>query len=459
MTMLRRARGRVVAGLFFFPRGGSAFVARALCRALAGTGWDVTLVSGSLGAPSSAGSASTFFEGLDVRPVEYGLGGGSVVPPSYEEEAQLAFPAVDDAGFERLVELWTDALTDAGAAYADLLHLHHLTPAHEAALRSFPHVPVVAHLHGTELAMLRAIEAGPSAAWPHARRWRERLRRWAGSSARIVALPALASEAAALLGVRGDQIVRLPNGVDRRLFVQRPLPVAERLAFWRRWLVEDPRGWCESGAPGSVAYRAGDLEPFRDAAAVLLYVGRFLAVKRVPLLIRAYRRAQERFMRRAPLVLVGGYPGEVEGAHPLAVAREVGAEDVFLAGWRLHFELPDALNAADVLVFPSVGDSFGLPIVEAMACGVPAIAAAAGGPAQIVRDGETGWLVPPDDEAALAEAICAAVADPDERKRRGERALVESDRWAWPPIAVRLGAVYEELLLARPEQRMRRARP
>ena len=45
----------------------------------------------------------------------------------------------------------------------------------------------------------------------------------------------------------------------------------------------------------------GELEPFRNAAAVLLYVGRFLAVKRVPLLIRAYRRAQERFMRRAPL--------------------------------------------------------------------------------------------------------------------------------------------------------------
>jgi hypothetical protein len=54
--------------------------------------------------------------------------------------------------------------------------------------------------------------------------------------------------------------------------------------------------------------------------------------------------------------------------------------------------------------------------------------------------------VPPDDEAALAEAICAAalaeaicaaVADPDERKRRGERALAESNRWAWPPIAVR----------------------
>jgi glycosyltransferase involved in cell wall biosynthesis len=444
--------------LFFFPRGGSAFVTRALCRALMGASWNVTLVSGSLGAAGSPGSAATFFQGLDVHRVEYDLGGESVVPPSYEEEAQLAFPAVDDDGFERLVEPWTDALAAAGAEHADLLHLHHLTPAHEAALRSFPHVPVVTHLHGTELAMLRAIEGGPPATWRHAERWRRRLRHWARSSARIVALPAQAGEAAALLGVNSGRVVRLPNGVDRHLFVRRPLPVEERLAFWHRWLVEDPRGWRENAAPGSVAYHTGDLEPFRDGAAVLLYVGRFLAVKRLPLLIRAYRRAQQRFIGRAPLVIVGGYPGEAEGAHPLAVAQEVGARDLFYAGWREHSELPGALNAADVLVFPSVGDSFGLPIVEAMACGVPTIAAAAGGPAEIVRDGETGWLVPPDDEIALAEAICAAVADPDERRKRGERALAESDQWAWPPIAVRLGAMYDELLRARPERRVREAR-
>jgi glycosyltransferase involved in cell wall biosynthesis len=430
-------------------------VARELCRAIATAGWNVTLVSGSLGPPGSPGSAATFFQGLDLRPVEYG---DSVVPPSYEEAAQLAFPAVDDDGFERLVELWTQALTAAGAGHADLLHLHHLTPAHEVALRSFPHVPLVTHLHGTELAMLRTIEAGPSAIWPHARRWRERLRHWAESSARIVALPAQAGEAATLLGVPADRIVRLPNGVDRHLFARRPLPVSERLAFWHRWLVEDPKGRRELAAEGSLAYQTGDVEPFRDAAAVLLYVGRFLSVKRVPLLIRAYRRAQQRVIGRAPLVLVGGYPGEAEGAHPLAVAREVGARDLFLAGWRRHSELPDALNAADVLVFPSVGDSFGLPIVEAMACGVPTIAAAAGGPAEIVRDGETGWLVPPDDEPALAEAICAAVSDPDERRKRGERAFAESDDWAWPRIAVRLVAIYDDLLRASPERRVQQTR-
>jgi glycosyltransferase involved in cell wall biosynthesis len=198
--------------------------------------------------------------------------------------------------------------------------------------------------------------------------------------------------------------------------------------------------------PGTVAYDEADLTPFREADAVLISVGRFLAVKRIDLLIRAQRQAQERFPRPAPLVLVGGYPGEWEGPHPLAVIRETGARDVFLAGWRPHRKMPAAFNAADVLVFPSAGDSFGLPLVEAAACGVPAIAAAAGGPSDIVRDGETGWLVPPDDEAALTRAIVEAVANPRERRRRGERARADSaGLFAWTAIAARLGSLFDEV--------------
>ena len=57
---------------------------------------------------------------------------------------------------------------------------------------------------------------------------------------------------------------------------------------------------------------------------MLLYVGRFTEVKRVPLLIEAYARARERFARRAPLVLLGGFPGEWEGEHPLDDDRAHG---------------------------------------------------------------------------------------------------------------------------------------
>ena len=161
----------------------------------------------------------------------------------------------------------------------------------------------------------------------------------------------------------------------------------------------------------------------RTAAPVLLYVGRFTEVKRVPLLIRAHARARERFERPAPLVLLGGFPGEWEGEHPLEAVRETGDPDVFLAGWRGHEDLPDGLNAADLLVLPSVREQFGAVIVEAMACGLPALAVDAYGPAEIVDAGETGWLVPPDDEARWPMRWWRRSTTTHERRRRGRARL------------------------------------
>src|SRR5947207_10216748 len=82
----RRGGGRVVSGLFFFPRGGSAQVARALSRALARLGWKVTLAVGSLGQAGEQTHAPTFFSGVDLVTVDYSPGvGGVPFQPSYED--------------------------------------------------------------------------------------------------------------------------------------------------------------------------------------------------------------------------------------------------------------------------------------------------------------------------------------------------------------------------------------
>ena len=450
-------------GLMFFPRGGSAQVVRYLAGSLPDAGWQPTIACGSLGPPGEQSNADTFFAGLDVRALDYTaaleapdpLAADPPLHPSYEDRPgapDRVFAKVDDAAYERLVAAWTEHLNRAGAGEADILHLHHLTPLNEAAERAFPGVPRVGHVHGTEVLMLREIDDGPPPGWDHAAAWAERLRRWAQSCERVLVLsPDAVRRVPERLGVEPERVVWAPNGFDPDGFDRRPAGPDERLAHWRRWLVEEPRGWDESGVQGSVTYREDQLEPFRAGGPVLLYVGRYTEVKRIPLLIRAHTRARERFARPAPLVLLGGFPGEWEGEHPLEVVRETGNPDVFLAGWRGHEDLPDGLNAADLLVLPSVREQFGAVIVEAMACGLPALAVNAFGPAEIVDAGDTGWLVPPDDEAALADALVEAVNDDAERRRRGERAYeVARGRYAWPALAAGLGHVYDEVVAGTP---------
>jgi glycosyltransferase involved in cell wall biosynthesis len=450
--------GRVVLALSFFPRGGSAHVARNLARALPEHGWEAVIVTGSLGAPGDETHAETFYSAVEVHALDYTAARDAPDPlaadppfqPSYEDRpgaSDRVYASVGDEPYERLVAAWSERLAAAGRERADVLHLSHLTPLNEAAERTFPDVPRVGHLHGTELLMLAEIERGPPPGWDHAREWADRMRRWAQSCERLFVLsPDAARRVPDLLGVDPERVVRAPNGFDPEGFDRRPLRGHDRLEHWRRWLVEEPRGWDDSGEPGSVRYSDAQLAPLRAGGPVLLYVGRYTEVKRIPLLIRAHARARPRFRRPAPLVLLGGFPGEWEGQHPLEVVRETGDPDVFLAGWHGHDDLPAGLNAADLLVLPSVHEQFGQVLVEAMACGLPVVAVDAHGPGEIVDDGDTGWLVPADDEDAMVEALVAAVNDRDERERRGEAAYAAArSRYSWPALARDVAAVYEDV--------------
>lgn len=454
MALASVARPRAVMGLMFYPRGGSAQVARMLAQLLPESGWDVTLVSSSLTRPDHLGDARTFFAGLDIRPLDCTAALHADDPlladpplhPSYEDRPgapDRVFAAVDDATYAHQVAAWACALDAARAGSADLLHLHHLTPLNAAAARVAPGVPIVGHLHGTELLMLAAIAHGPPDSWTHAAAWAERMRAWAAACRLLlVPSPTLIPAARALLDVPADHILYLPNGVDTARFDRRPV---DRQALWQRLLVDDPRGWAPGQPPGSVAYTRDELSPFANAP-VLLYVGRFTALKCLDRLIAAYALARPAFNVPAPLVLVGGFPGEWEGEHPLETIARTGAHGVFLAGWHDHAELPDIFNASDAIVLPSAEEPFGQVLVEGMACGLPAIAVDAGGPSTIVEEGRTGWLVPPGDDAALAAALVAAVNNAAERRGRGEAAYrTMRERYGWPALATRLARLYETI--------------
>ena len=440
---------RVLNGVFFFPRGGSAQVARALSRELPAHGWTVRVLSGSL--PGGPGDAATFYSGLDLYAVDFAAG-SAPMHPSYEDRPgapDRCFALVDDAEYRAHVAAWEQALCEAEADSFDVLLLNHLTPLNEAAWRMAPDVPIVGHLHGTELMMLEQIEAGAPSHWTHADAWARRMRRWAQLCTRLVVqTPANVDRAVSLLGVTRRACAVVANGFDPTVFSPRTV---DRAAIWRRTLVTDPQGWRPGAGPGSVTYEPRQLAAL-ESGVVFIAVGRYTAVKRIGILIDAFARAERAAGRdagRAPaLVIVGGHPGEWEGEHPWEAIRRSGARNVFLTGWYDQPEVSSFLNAADVQVLASVREQFGLVLVEGMACGLPAIAVNRLGPAEIIDDGQTGWLVEPDDTGQLADAISSALRDGDERRRRASAARRSAvTRWGWPRQAAELAATLHDAAL------------
>ncbi|HVV59787.1 MAG TPA: glycosyltransferase, partial [Gaiellaceae bacterium] len=155
-----------------------------------------------------------------------------------------------------------------------------------------------------------------------------------------------------------------------------------------------------------------DPAPRRGGGTLLGAAGRFVPQKGFDVLLRALAE-----LPQASLLLVGDGP---ERPRLERLVDELGLRDrVELTGWR-----PDAarlLAAVDAVVVPSRAEPFGLVALEAMSAGVPVIASAVDGLAEVVTDGETGLLVPPDDPRLLAEAIARVLVDRSLSRALGER--------------------------------------
>lgn len=159
-----------------------------------------------------------------------------------------------------------------------------------------------------------------------------------------------------------------------------------------------------------------------EAAPLIGMVGRFQPVKGHRYFIEAARLVSARFPD-ARFLLVGAplfnrpddkdYPAEIS-----ALVRDAGLADrVISTGFRN--DIPDIMSALDVLAFPSIRESYGLAVAEAMAAGIPVVAARCAGPDDTVVDGLTGYLVPVGDSTALAERLCELIADPARARRMG----------------------------------------
>jgi len=150
-----------------------------------------------------------------------------------------------------------------------------------------------------------------------------------------------------------------------------------------------------------------------------------------------------------------------ELARLASVAEEERVKDlVTFVGRRDRTELVDYYNAADVFVSTPWYEPFGITPLEAMACGTPVIGSNVGGIKFSVADGETGYLVPPNDPAALAERIADLYRDPKLLPLLGRQAIARvNEMFTWERVVSGIAALYEDVLTTAAAPHRVRRRP
>jgi len=152
-------------------------------------------------------------------------------------------------------------------------------------------------------------------------------------------------------------------------------------------------------------------------ARLLLAVGNLYSVKGHDVLVRAMAAVARRENLPTWTLAVAGRGEEREGLERLARELEVDSKVVFL-GFRE--DVGDLLHAADLFVHPSRSEGLPLAVIEAMSVGLPVVASDVGGIPEVVSDGVTGILVPPEDVDSLAAGIASLLADPARAEAIGE---------------------------------------
>jgi glycosyltransferase involved in cell wall biosynthesis len=168
-----------------------------------------------------------------------------------------------------------------------------------------------------------------------------------------------------------------------------------------------------------------------EGARLIVSTGRLVGWKGLRIIVSAMPRLEDDVH-----YLVVGAGTEAE---PLrALASELGVVNrVHLAGRIEHARLPEVLSQADVYVQPSIGEeSFGISVVEAMACGLPVLASNFSALPEVVGDGESGVLLAPGDVGIWASALASLLADPARRRRMGAAARSRAEsKFTWAACA------------------------
>lgn len=376
--------------------GGVAPHVRNLARALVERGQRVTVVT----APHAGLDAVSDDEGVEVRRVTPSL----PYPPDFPGEVlQFNLGLVEEA-----LQL------AAGGRSFDVIHCHDwlVAPAGRVLKHAWRR-PLVATIHATEYGRNGGLH-NPLQHYIHGVEW------WLGYEAwRVITCSRyMRDEVCRIFQLPRDKVEVVPNGVHRREF-QLPAGPLEEIRRLR--------------VPGGILQHP-----------ILVFMGRLVWEKGAQDLIEAMPHIRARFPQTR-LIVAGEGPLKDQLQRRVA---ELGLHDaVYFPGFVAGTNRNRLLALADVAVFPSRYEPFGIVCLEAMAAGVPVVVGDTGGLAEVVRHGENGLRVTPAQPQAIAGAVCSLLEAPDLAARLVRQALREIERkYDWSSIAQRTWGVYREVL-------------
>ncbi|HZS40468.1 MAG TPA: glycosyltransferase [Polyangia bacterium] len=307
--------------------------------------------------------------------------------------AQRALPRPLQAPHQHAFSVAFDVAASRALGHCDAVNawcstaLHTIRAAHRRGLPAVlevasVHIETQAHILGAQFARYgAAADRGVISPRVVARTLRE----YAEADA-VIAISQLTKRTLVERGVPAEKVAVIPYGVDASAYARAPIA------------------------------RARDSRTPR-----ILFVGGVSLRKGIPYLLDAFRMLD----RPAELRLVGrrndALVGRLGGLPP----------HVTSAGPKTGATLAAEYAAADIFVLPSVEDGWGLVTNEAMAAGLPVVVSDAAGSSELVREGETGFVVPACDAAALARALDTLLADAALRHRMGERARELASARTW----------------------------
>ena len=190
-------------------------------------------------------------------------------------------------------------------------------------------------------------------------------------------------------------------------------------------------------------------ERYGIAPRFVLYFGGFDMRKNVPRLIEAYARLPEALRREYQLVIAGRYQhlGHPLYPDPRQTVRRLGLEgNVIFTGQIREQDKAPLYSAATVFAFPSLYEGFGMPVLEAMACGTPVVTSNVSALPEVA--GDAGLLVNPYAPEAIGEALAELLESAARREDLSRRGLERARRFTWPQVAEQTVRVYKQILCA-----------